>query len=187
MEMQHKEGIMITEEVAIGGGRLRRTDLVARVLALLLTLAAAVVLGVNKQTTTITVAIAPSMPPVKMPVTAKWLHMSAFVFFVIINAIACCYATISLILTLATKGRKKNVLMMVTIFDLVVVALLFSAIGAGGGVGVIGYTGNSHVRWQKVCNVFDKFCNQVVVAMVLSFIGCIAYLLLAIFGVCKKL
>ncbi|GFY85235.1 hypothetical protein Acr_03g0020090 [Actinidia rufa] len=34
------------------------------------------------------------------------------------------------------------------------VALLFSGEGAAAAVGIIGYKGNSHVRWNKVCNVF---------------------------------
>nr|GFA81445.1 CASP-like protein 1E2 [Tanacetum cinerariifolium] len=71
---------------------------------------------------------------------------------------------------------------MVTILDLIMVVLLFSAIGATGAVGLIGYEGNSHVQWQKVCNVFDKFCHQVSTAMVLSFIGSIAYLMLIVFA-----
>ncbi|KAK9052811.1 hypothetical protein SSX86_029441 [Deinandra increscens subsp. villosa] len=189
MEMQYKEGI--NGETSNGGKRrLRRTDLAVRVLALVLTLAAAVVLGVNKQTTTVTVTIVPSLPPVNLPVTAKWLHMSAFVYFVIANAIACSYTALSLILTLATKGGTKKVSVMVTILDLVVVALLFSAIGASGAVGLIGYQGNSHVQWEKVCNVFDKFCHQVAAAMALSFIGSIAYLLLielAVFDIYRRL
>ncbi|KAK1438282.1 hypothetical protein QVD17_04089 [Tagetes erecta] len=183
MEMQNKVGIN-------HGGRLRRSDLAVRVLALVLTLAAAVVLGVNRQTTTVSVTIVPSLPPVNLPVTAKWLHMSAFVYLVITNAIACFYTAVSLILTLATKGGIKKVSMIVTVLDLVVMALLFSAIGASGAVGLIGYQGNSHVQWQKVCNVFDKFCHQVTGALVLSFIAAVAYLLLvvlAIFNVYKKL
>lgn len=62
--------------------------------------------------------------------------------------------------------------------DLMMVVLLFSAIGATGSVGLIGYQGNSHVQWEKVCNVFDKFCHQVAIAVFLSFAGSITYLLL---------
>ncbi|MFS8030476.1 putative casparian strip membrane protein [Helianthus anomalus] len=180
METQNKVAM-------INGGR---RDMAVRVLALVLTLAAAVVVGVNKQSTTVPITIVASLPPVYLPVTAKWLHMSAFVYFVIANVIACSYTAISLILTsLATKGGIKKVSIMVTILDLMVVALLFSAIGASGAVGLIGYRGNSHVRWEKVCNTFDKFCHQVMAAMALSFVACLAYLLLvvlAIFNVYKK-
>ncbi|KAL8201257.1 hypothetical protein R6Q57_012596 [Mikania cordata] len=175
MEMQCK--------AEMGGRRWWRTDLTVRFAALVLTLTAAVVLGVNKQTTNVTVTIVPSLPPVSLPVTAKWLHMSAFVYFVIANGIACSYTAVSLILTLATKGGIKKVSVMVTIVDIVVVALLFSAIGASGAVGLVGYQGNSHVQWQKVCNVFDKFCHQVAASIVLSFIGSMAYLLLVVLAV----
>ncbi|KAI3728149.1 hypothetical protein L6452_16779 [Arctium lappa] len=174
MEMQYKER-------SYGGeGRRRRTDLVLRFLAMALTLSAAVILGLNQQSTTVTLTIVPSLPPVNLPVTAKWLHMSAMVYFVIANAIVCSYTAVSLILMLATKGGNKNVSLMITILDLVMVALLFSAIGATGAVGLIGYKGNSHVHWEKVCNVFDKFCHRVAAAMVLSFIGSMAYLLLIV-------
>nr|XP_043608724.1 CASP-like protein 1E2 [Erigeron canadensis] len=181
MEMQYKEGIN-GEMANRRRNKVKRTDLAVRLLALVLTLAAAVVLGVNKQATTVPIQIIPSLPPVNVPVNAKWLHMSAFVYFVIANAIACSYVAVSLILAFASKGGK-NVSLMVTILDLVVMTLLFSSLGATGAVGLIGYEGNSHVQWKKVCNVFDKFCHQVAAAMVLSFIGSIAYLLLAVLSV----
>ncbi|KAJ9549494.1 hypothetical protein OSB04_022037 [Centaurea solstitialis] len=179
MEMQYKERSYGHMENG-GGARRTRTDLMVRFLALGLTLAAAVVLGLNKQTTTVNVTIAPTLPPVSLPVTAKWLHMSAMVYFVIVNAIVCSYTTVSLILTLVTKNGNKNVSLMIAILDLVMVALLFSAIGATGAVGLIGYKGNSHVQWGKVCDVFDKFCHRVAVSMVLSFLGSMAYVLLAV-------
>lgn len=78
------------------GGRLRRSDLAVRVLALVLTLAAAIVLGVDKQTTTVTVTIVPSLPPVNLPVTAKWLHMSAFVYVLLPPYISNCINVIQL-------------------------------------------------------------------------------------------
>ncbi|KAJ0666438.1 putative casparian strip membrane protein [Helianthus annuus] len=70
MERQNKVAM-------INGGR---RDMAVRVLALVLTLAAAVVVGVNKQSTTVPITIVASLPPVYLPVTAKWLHMSAFVY-----------------------------------------------------------------------------------------------------------
>ncbi|GJZ28557.1 CASP-like protein 1E2 [Tanacetum coccineum] len=76
MDMQYKEGV---NGVVAHRGRVKRTDLALRFLALVLTLAAAVVLGVNKQATTVAVTLAPSLPPVNLPVTAKWHDMSAFV------------------------------------------------------------------------------------------------------------
>ena len=181
METQYKE-----EEVEVVNRRsssFNYKDLVVRFLALALTLIAAVLLGVYRQTTTVSLTIVPSLPPVNLPVTAKWIHLSAFVYFVIANAIACSYAAISLVLILATKGAHKLVSIIVIILDLVMVALLFSAVGATGSIGLIGYNGNSHVQWDKVCNVFDKFCHQGAVAVFLSLAGCIAYFLLILLTV----
>ena len=98
----------------------------------------------------------------------------------IANAISCFYAAISILLIFATRGGNKLASLMIIILDVVVVALLFSAVGATGSVGLIGFQGNSHVQWQKVCNVFDKFCHQIAIALFLSFAGSMAYLVLIV-------
>ena len=54
-------------------------DLILRVLALLLTLAAAIVLGVNKQTEVVPVQITPTLPPFNVAAQAKWHYLSALV------------------------------------------------------------------------------------------------------------
>lgn len=59
--------------------RLGNCEIVLRILALVLTLAAAVVLGVNKQTKVVPVKVVDSLPPLNVPVPAKWHYMSAFV------------------------------------------------------------------------------------------------------------
>ncbi|KAL3812801.1 hypothetical protein ACJIZ3_014069 [Penstemon smallii] len=169
------------KEVAVGKKRkMRGRDLVLRFLALAFSLAAAVVLGVDKQSTTVAVTLVSSLPPVNIPATATWHHLSAFVYFVVANAIACAYAAISLLLTLGNRGGKKGLVTMIVVFDLVMVALLFSSVGAVGAIGLMGYQGNSHVQWKKVCNVFDKFCNQGMVAVGLSGVASISFFLLVV-------
>ncbi|GFP81911.1 CASP-like protein 1e2 [Phtheirospermum japonicum] len=148
--------------------KMRGWDVILRFLALALSLVAAVVLGVNKETTTVALTLVPTLPPVNVPVTAKWHYLSAFVFFVVANSIACFYAAISLLLTLANRGGKKGITMMIILFDLLMVALLFSSVGAAAAIGLMGYKGNSHVQWRKVCNVFDKYCEQGAAAIGLS-------------------
>ncbi|KAF2310998.1 hypothetical protein GH714_018985 [Hevea brasiliensis] len=146
-----------------------------RVMALVLTLAASIVLGVNKQSTVAQIQAVDGLPPLRVPVTAKWHYLSAFVFFVVSNAIACAYAAVSLLLSFS---RKKSLVPITIILDLLAVALLFSGNGAALAVGVLGYKGNSHVRWNKVCNVFGRFCNQVAAAIALSLVGSIVFVLL---------
>ncbi|CAI9771044.1 unnamed protein product [Fraxinus pennsylvanica] len=154
--------------------------LVLRFLALVLTLAAAVLLGVNKQSAVVPVVLVPTLPPFSVDVTAKWHYLSAFVYFVVANAIACAYASISLLLTMANRAGKKGFEMIITIFDLVMVALLFSGVGAAFAVGLIGFQGNSHVQWKKVCNVFDKFCDQAAIAVGISFVGSTLFFLMVL-------
>ena len=51
---------------------------VLRFLSLALSLAAAVVLGVNKETKMVPVTLVPTLPPINIPATAKWNYLSAF-------------------------------------------------------------------------------------------------------------
>lgn len=96
------------------------------------------------------------------------------------NAVACSYGTLSsiLILTNYRGGKKGLCTMSIVILDLAMVALLASGIGAATAIGLIGYRGNSHVHWNKVCDVFGKFCSQMLIAIVTSFLGSIAFLFL---------
>ncbi|KAL3508051.1 hypothetical protein ACH5RR_033433 [Cinchona calisaya] len=158
----------------------RGLDLILRFLGFASTLVAAIVLGIDKQTKLVSVTVVSTLPPISVPVTAKWHYLSAFVYFVVANAIACAYAAISLLLVLANRGAKKGLALMIITLDLVMVALLFSGGGAALAVGLIGYEGNSHVQWNKVCNVFGKFCHQVAGAIVVSLVGSAVFLLLVL-------
>ncbi|KAK3011415.1 hypothetical protein RJ639_010903 [Escallonia herrerae] len=169
------------QDVRVANKRsLRCSDLVLRFVALAFTLVAAVVLGVDKQTKHMEVTIVSSQPPVHVSVASKWHYLSAFVYFVVANAIACSHAAISILLTLASRGGKKNVALMIIILDLVMVALLFSGIGAATTAGLLGFQGNKHVQWNKVCNKFGKFCNQAIAAVAISMLGSLAFLLLVL-------
>ena len=54
-------------------------DLVLRFLAFALTLVAAIVLGLDKQTKVVPIKLSEALPPLYVPVTAKWQYLSAFV------------------------------------------------------------------------------------------------------------
>ncbi|XP_060197811.1 CASP-like protein 1E1 [Lycium barbarum] len=161
---------------------MRWTDFGLRFLAFVLTLVAAIVLGVSKQTELVPVQLVPTLPPINVPAFAKWHHMSAFVYFVVVNAIACAYAAMSLVLSMANRAKMNGLSLTIILLDLITVALLYSGVGAAAAVGLIGYKGNSHVRWNKVCNVFGKFCGQVAAAIGISLVGSILFLLLVLFA-----
>ncbi|KAJ6911776.1 CASP-like protein 1E1 [Populus alba x Populus x berolinensis] len=179
MESQNKASLPVMDglerRVASRSEGARTCDLLLRVLALVLTLAAAIVLGVDKQTKVVPIKILDTLPPISLPVSAKWHYLPAFTYSVASNAIACSYAALSLALSVSGK---KGMMSIVVVLDLLMVALLFSSNGAALAIGLMGYQGNSHVRWTKVCNVFGRFCNQVAVSISLSLLGSIVFLLL---------
>lgn len=97
------------------------------------------------------------------------------------NSIACSYGAVSLILVLANRGKKTGYLATtIMILDILILAVLASGIGAASAAGVLGYNGNKHVHWDKVCHIFGKFCHQVSGAVLVSLLGSLAYLLLLV-------
>lgn len=98
------------------------------------------------------------------------------------NALACAYAVISLVLSLANRGKSKGLSISVILLDLIMMALLYSGVGAAAAVGLLGFKGNSHVQWDKVCNVFGKFCRQAAAAIAISLFASILFLLLVLFA-----
>ncbi|XWS36218.1 hypothetical protein CRYUN_Cryun20dG0066500 [Craigia yunnanensis] len=164
---------------------------VLRLLGLLLTLVAAIVTGVDKETKTIPYIISKTLPTLHVPVTAKWQYMSAFLYFLISNAIAFSYAAASLVASiLAVWTSKDKTGIVLVILDMTIMGLLFSANGASIAVGVIGQDGNSHVQWKMVCNWVRGFCHQITAAIILSLVGSLVFfwlVALAILNLHKKL
>ncbi|GMI64110.1 CASP-like protein 1E1 [Hibiscus trionum] len=149
-------------------------DSILRVLALLLTLAAAILIGVNRQTKFVSVLF----PPVDVEAKAKWYYLSALVYLLVANVAASAYAAISTLVVLATRTADIGFAQTIIIFDVVIVGLLFSANGAALAVGIIGYKGNSHLQWNKVCNVVDNFCDRIAISIVLSLVASFAFIVL---------
>ncbi|KAK9664269.1 hypothetical protein RND81_14G030000 [Saponaria officinalis] len=168
------------------GSGISWVESVLRMAALLLTLIAAILFGLNKQTKIVPITISPDLPAFNVPVTAKSSYVSAFVYFVVANSIACVFAAVTLVMTLVSKGGTKGISFLTNmLIDLMMVALLYSCIGAAGAVGLLGLKGNSHLQWNKVCDVYAKFCHRVEAALALSFFAAFAYVLLILLSVLK--
>ncbi|KAK1390498.1 hypothetical protein POM88_018680 [Heracleum sosnowskyi] len=191
MEMERNNRVVVDEEnkdVGVGGSKkVNYADLFLRFTALILSLAAALIIGLDKQTKIVAVNVVSTLPPLYVPVTAKFHYLSAFTYFVVANALACSYGAVSLILKLANRGSNKSCLTkFTTIFDIIMLAVLASANGAAGAVGVLGLEGNDHVHWNKVCNIFGKFCNLVLVSLGFSLLGSLAFVFLVMLAVVKN-
>ncbi|KAF6166403.1 hypothetical protein GIB67_034954 [Kingdonia uniflora] len=95
-------------------------------------------------------------------------------------ALACTYATLSLVLLIVNRAISRGLELTLMVLDLVMVALLLSGNGAVGAVGLIGYNGNSHAQWKKVCNVFDSFCRKGAASIAVSMIGSMVFMMLIV-------
>lgn len=51
------------------------------------------------------------------------------------------------------------------------VGLVSSGAGASAFIAEIGKNGNSHARWDKICDKFDTFCDHAEGAIIASFTG----------------
>ncbi|KAF8084572.1 hypothetical protein N665_0711s0001 [Sinapis alba] len=188
MEHEGKNNLngMEMEKGKMESGSKKGLELTMRVLALALTLTAATVLGVAKQTKVVSIKLIPTLPPLDVSTTAKASYLSAFVFNISANAIACGYTAFSIAILMVSKGRRsKGLIMAVLIGDLVMMALLFSGTGAAGAIGLMGVQGNKHVMWKKVCNVFGKFCHQTAASVAITLLAAIVFMVLVVLDAMK--
>ncbi|KAF6172945.1 hypothetical protein GIB67_030454 [Kingdonia uniflora] len=161
---------------------MRPLDYVLRFLAVVNTMVAAITMGAGNETKVVPVTVLPNLPPVDIEATAKWQYKSSsyVMYFMATNIVACVYATLSLVLLIVNRARSRGLELALMVLDLVMVALLFSDNGAVGAVGLIGYNGNSHVQWKKVCNVFNSFCHKGAASIAVSMIGSMAFMMLIV-------
>ncbi|KHG13245.1 CASP-like protein [Gossypium arboreum] len=83
-------------------------------------------------------------------------------------------------------GRKPSytntILLAFALMDVVFVGIVASATGSAGSVAYIGLRGNSHVRWDKICNVYDEFCRHIGTAIAFSLFAAILLVFLTMFS-----
>ncbi|XP_010241324.1 PREDICTED: CASP-like protein 1E1 [Nelumbo nucifera] len=178
-------GVEVEAKVANPRSSVRSSDFLLRLLAVVTTLVAAIIIGVARETKMVPFSLLSNVPPSYIPLTAKSHYSSAFVFFTVSNAIACAYAALSLLLLIAKRARGNAITLATTIIslDVIMVGLLFSGNGAAAAIGLLGYQGNSHANWQKVCNVFGTYCHQVAASIGVSLLGSLLFVLLVLLAV----
>ncbi|CAA3016763.1 CASP 1B2 [Olea europaea subsp. europaea] len=136
---------------------------ILRLLAFFATLAATLVMALNKQKKTFVVATI-GTTPIQVTLTAKFQHTPAFVFFVIANGNASLHNLLMLIMN---------------------VALVSGGVNAAAFMGQLGRDGNSHARWNKICDKFDSYCDRGSGAMLASFIGLGLMIIINIISIVK--
>lgn len=65
------------------------------------------------------------------------------------------------------------------------VALAASGDGAATFMAEIGRNGNSHAKWEKICDKFHEYCNRSAVALATSFLGIILLIIVTVMSITK--
>jgi uncharacterized protein (TIGR01569 family) len=66
-------------------------------------------------------------------------------------------------------------------------ALASAGDGAATFMSELGRNGNSHARWDKICDKFESYCNRGGGALIASFIGFILLLIITVMSIAKLL
>ncbi|KAI4333529.1 hypothetical protein L6164_018321 [Bauhinia variegata] len=159
-----------------------------RVVAFLATASATIVMATNKQTKSLVVATI-GTTPISVTLTAKFSHTPAFVFFVVANGCASLHnlAMIAMDMLGAKFDCKGLRFALIAILDLMAVALASAGDGAATFMSELGKNGNSHARWDKICDKFEPYCNRGGIALITSFIGNVLLLIITVMSIIKVL
>ncbi|KAI3505723.1 hypothetical protein L1887_27921 [Cichorium endivia] len=160
-----------------------------RILLFATALVAVIIMAVSKQTKLITL-----MPGFSIPLEAKFTQSPAFIYFIAALSVACLYSIITGVLSLLALmkpgGSSTKLQFHFVILDALLLGIVAAATGAAGGVSYIGFKGNSHTRWNKVCDQFGSYCVHIAASIILSLISSITLLLLvwlSVYALSKKI
>ncbi|KAL7220633.1 hypothetical protein ACSBR2_013501 [Camellia fascicularis] len=145
-------------------------DVVLRFLLFAATVTAVVVMVTSKQKQ-------PISPP------AKFNHSPAFIYFVAALSVAGLYSIITSLLSVFALLKPRcssKLLFHFIIFDVLMLGIVAAATGAAGAVAYLGLKGNSHLQWNKICNVYDKFCRHIGASVAVALFASIILALLII-------
>ncbi|KAI3690546.1 hypothetical protein L2E82_48627 [Cichorium intybus] len=152
-------------------------DVFFRVVLFATAVAGIVLLVTSKQTKLIPVA-----PGLAISRTGKFSHSPAHIYLLAALSTAALYSIItgliSVFALMKPGGASAKLKFHFVILDSLLLGIVAAATGASGGVSYIGLKGNSHSRWNKICNMYDTYCIHVGAAILLSLISSITLLLL---------
>ncbi|CAE6185964.1 unnamed protein product [Arabidopsis arenosa] len=181
---------MAREKIVVAGGTTKSWKLLLglRIFAFMATLAAAIVMSLNKETKTLVVATIGTLP-IKATLTAKFQHTPAFVFFVIANVMVSFHNLLMIVLQIfSRKLEYKGLrLLSIAILDMLNATLVSAAANAAVFVAELGKNGNKHAKWNKVCDRFATYCDHGAGALIAAFAGVILMLLVSSVSISRLL
>ncbi|XP_071700916.1 CASP-like protein 2B1 [Rutidosis leptorrhynchoides] len=108
---------------------------------------------------------------------AKFTDMKAFVFLVVANGIAAAYSLVQVLRCVVSMVRgnflfNKPLTWLIFSGDQLIAYIVVAAIGAAAQSAVFSKVGEPELQWMKVCDMYEKFCNQVGKGIATSLIAC---------------
>ncbi|XP_030512193.1 CASP-like protein 1F2 [Rhodamnia argentea] len=118
---------------------------------------------------------------------AYYSYASAFRFLLGADAVVCGFSLLSLILLrlVSRSGSNPRNCFFLFLHDLAMTVLMISACAAGTAIGYVGRYGEEKMGWVALCNRVTKFCNQVLVSVVFSYLAFFCYLAITIISASK--
>ncbi|WOL17827.1 CASP-like protein 1D1 [Canna indica] len=147
-------------------------DFGLRLLVFASAVTALVVLVTSKQTKTIPISR-----------DAKFQHSPAFIYLLVALAVTCLYSIVTMFASffaISSPSPSPKLLFHLILFDAVMAGVMASATGTAGSVAYVGLKGNSHVNWNKICNLYDKFCWHIGSSTAVSLVASITLVLLVV-------
>ncbi|GLT99199.1 hypothetical protein SLE2022_166520 [Rubroshorea leprosula] len=158
-------------------------DVALRVLLLAAAITAVVVMVTSQQTKPSSVPSAINSP-IRSP--AKFNHSPAFIYFVAALSVAGLYSIITIIASISVILKpefSKKFLLHFAFWDLLILGVVASAVGAAGAIAYTELKGNSHVTWIKVCSVYDRHCKHLAASLAVALFAAVLLALLAILSI----
>ncbi|VVA30661.1 PREDICTED: CASP [Prunus dulcis] len=95
-----------------------------------------------------------------------FIHVLLCRFLVIVNGIIAAYSLVQVLRCVVSMVRgnvlfSKPIAWIIFSGDQVMAYVSVAAVGAAAQSAVFAKLGQSELQWMKICNMYDKFCNQV--------------------------
>ncbi|XVF16134.1 hypothetical protein REPUB_Repub10bG0005400 [Reevesia pubescens] len=117
-----------------------------------------------------------------LTIKAHYSNSSAMRFLLVTDAIVCAFSVLSAIIvySLSRSGSNLKYCFYLFLHDMVIMVLAISGCAAVSAVGYISRYGEEKMGWMAVCNSVGKFCNQMTIVLVLSYLAFFSYFALAV-------
>jgi len=160
----------------VGGKRrgLAVLDFLLRLLAFGAAVSAAITMGTTNETLSFFTQF--------FQFQANFSDLSAFIYFVIANAVVGGYLLLSLPISIFNIVRPRAAVSRVFLifFDTVMVALGTSGAAAATAIVYVASKGNARTNWFAICQQFNSFCGHAIGGIGASFAGVLLLILLVL-------